>query len=157
MSKPTRMYTAEFKRDASALAERGDRSVAQIERDLGLSAGCLRHWRADARRAAAAGTTTEAIADHTRELQRLRREHARLREEREILKKPWPWPRGHPRTHRRPVSMDSQPAQHSFRAGAVPGSERVDQRVLRLAHPTRQRANDGRSAPSDSVRRLEMV
>ena len=87
MSKPTRTDTAEFKRDAIALAERGDRSVAQIARDLGLRAGCLRHWRADARRAAAAGTTTEAMADHTRELQRLRRENARLREERDILKK----------------------------------------------------------------------
>ena len=87
MSKPKRTYTAEFKRDALALAERGDRSVAQIERDLGLSAGCLRHWRADARRAAAAGTTTAALDDQNRELQRLRRDVARLREEREILKK----------------------------------------------------------------------
>lgn len=87
MSKPKRTYTAEFKRDAIALAERGDRSVAQIERDLGLSVGCLRHWRAAARRAAAAGTTTDALADQARELQRLRRENARLREEREILKK----------------------------------------------------------------------
>ena len=44
MSKPKRTFTAEFKRDAIAMAERGDRSVAQIERDLGVSAGCLRHW-----------------------------------------------------------------------------------------------------------------
>ena len=87
MTKPKRMYTAEFKRDAIALAERGDRSIGQFERDLGLSAGCLRHWRADARRAAAAGTTTDALADQARELQRLRRENARLREERDILKK----------------------------------------------------------------------
>ena len=87
MTKPKRMYTAEFKRDAIALAERGDRSIGQLERDLGLSAGCLRHWRADARRAAAAGTTTDALADQARELQRLRRENARLREERDILKK----------------------------------------------------------------------
>ena len=87
MSKPKRTYTAEFKRDAMALADRGDRSIAQIERDLGLSAGCLRHWRANARRAAAAGTTTDALADHAREVQRLRRENARLHEEREILQK----------------------------------------------------------------------
>jgi transposase-like protein len=39
MSKPKRTFTAEFKRDAIALSERGDRSIAQIERDLGLSAG----------------------------------------------------------------------------------------------------------------------
>jgi transposase len=87
MSKPKRTFTAEFKRDAIALAERGDRSVAQIERDLGLSAGCLRHWRADARRAAAAGTTPDVVSEQARELQRLRRENARLREERDILKK----------------------------------------------------------------------
>lgn len=87
MSKPKRTFTTEFKRDAIALAERGDRSVAQIERDLGLSAGCLRHWRADARRAAAAGTTPDVVREQGRELQRLRRENARLREERDILKK----------------------------------------------------------------------
>ena len=63
MSKLKRTFTAEFKRDAIALAERGDRSVAQIERDLGLSAGCLRHWRADARRTAAVGTTPDALAE----------------------------------------------------------------------------------------------
>ena len=34
MSKPKRTFTAEFKRDAIALAEHGDRSIAQIERDL---------------------------------------------------------------------------------------------------------------------------
>ena len=87
MSKPKRTYTAEFKRDAMALADRGDRSIAQIERNLGVSAGCLRHWRAHASRAAAAGTTVDTLAEQTRELQRLRRENARLREEREILKK----------------------------------------------------------------------
>ena len=87
MAKPKRTYTAEFKRDAMALAERGDRSVAQIERDLGLSASCLRHWRAAAKRAAAAGTTPDAMSEQARELQRGRRENARLREEREILKK----------------------------------------------------------------------
>ena len=85
MSKPKRTYTAEFKRDAMALADRGDRSIAQS--NLGVSAGCLRHWRAHARRAAAAGTTVDTLAEQTRELQRLRRENARLREEREILKK----------------------------------------------------------------------
>ena len=87
MSKPKRTFTAEFKRDAMAPFLGGDRSVAQIERDLGVSAGCLRHWRADARRATAAGTTVDELAAQTRELQRLRRENARLREEREILKK----------------------------------------------------------------------
>ena len=87
MAKPKRTYTAEFKRDAMALAERGDRSVAQIERDRGLSASCLRHWRAAAKRAAAVGTTPDAMSEQARELQRLRRENARLREEREILKK----------------------------------------------------------------------
>ena len=87
MSKPKRTFTAEFKRDAIAMAERGDRSVAQIERDLGVSAGCLRHGRAQARRAAAAGTTVDHLAEQARELQRLRRENVRLRAQREILKK----------------------------------------------------------------------
>ena len=87
MAKPKRTYTAEFKRDAIAVAERGDRSVAQIERDRGVSASCLRHWRVAARRAAAVGTTPDAVSEQARELQRGRRENARLREEREILQK----------------------------------------------------------------------
>ena len=37
MAKPKRTFTAEFKRDAIVLAEWGDRSVAQLERDLGLT------------------------------------------------------------------------------------------------------------------------
>lgn len=129
MSKPKRTYTAEFKRDAIALAERGDRSVAQIERDLGRSAGCLRHWRADARRAAAAGTTTDALADQARELHRLRREVARLREERAILKKAvaivvHPLPtgiNGEPRSARRIRCGYSVPFWVSRPAGSMPG------------------------------------
>ena len=87
MSKPKRTFTAEFKRDAIAPFLGGDRSVAQIERDRGVSAGCLRHWRADARRATAVGTTVDNLAEQARELQRLRRENGRLRAQREILQK----------------------------------------------------------------------
>ena len=39
MAKPKRTWTAGFKRDALALAKHGDQSVAQFERDLGLSVG----------------------------------------------------------------------------------------------------------------------
>ncbi|MBA3468029.1 MAG: transposase [Herpetosiphonaceae bacterium] len=154
MSKPKRTFTTEFKRDAIALAERGDHSVAQIERDLGLSAGCLRHWRADARRAAAAGTTTDALADQARELQRLRCENARLREEREILKKAVAMTlKGTPYTHHRAVPMDSRAADQPCRADPLWGARRGGEWLLRLAQPPGKCTNDGRPAASNGAGR----
>lgn len=88
MSKERRTYSSEFKRQAVALAQRKEKSLAELERELGLSKGLLKHW---VRAAASAGA--EAFPGHGRlpaseeELQRLRRENQLLREERDILKK----------------------------------------------------------------------
>ena len=45
MTKKRRTYSREFKLDAVRLAETSDESMAQIERNLGISDGCLRKWR----------------------------------------------------------------------------------------------------------------
>jgi transposase len=45
MKKTRRTYTPEFKREALGLLETSDKSAAQIERDLGISAGCLSRWK----------------------------------------------------------------------------------------------------------------
>jgi len=37
-------YSVEFRADAVALVERGDRSVKQLSHDLGVSEWTLRHW-----------------------------------------------------------------------------------------------------------------
>jgi transposase-like protein len=44
MSKRRRVYTAEFKRETVALAENGERSRAEVERELGLPRGTIRGW-----------------------------------------------------------------------------------------------------------------
>ena len=82
-SKKRREFSLEFKREAVRLLKEGDLSQAQVARDLGISPTLLGRWRTLLEReedAAANGVDLE-------ELRRLRRENARLREERDILKK----------------------------------------------------------------------
>jgi transposase len=83
-----RVFTREFKLEAIALAEKGEKSIAQLERDLGLSDGLLRHWirahRANGQQSfPGTGHQTEA----EEEIRRLRRELEITRQERDILKK----------------------------------------------------------------------
>ncbi len=44
MSQIRRTYTSEFKREAVELATQSGKSMAAIERDLGLSKGLLKQW-----------------------------------------------------------------------------------------------------------------
>lgn len=43
-SNTSKRYTAEFKRDAVALALSSDKTVTEVARDLGVSAEGLRNW-----------------------------------------------------------------------------------------------------------------
>lgn len=45
MPKPRRKYDREFKIEAVKLVTRGDKSQAQIARDLGVRANQLAHWK----------------------------------------------------------------------------------------------------------------
>ena len=88
MSTMRRKYTAEFKEEAIRLYESSDRSMTEIERDLGIASGLLNKWRARQRVGGkeafpGSGHQTEAEA----ELRRLKRENDLLRQERDILKK----------------------------------------------------------------------
>jgi transposase len=90
-------FTKEFRSDALKLIERGDRSIAQIARDLGINHWTLRNWcKSDPvlRKAKAAAATPPAnesteqrVARLERENERLRKENESLRTDREILKK----------------------------------------------------------------------
>lgn len=78
-------HTEEFKREAVlALETRGDRSIGELAKSLGLSTSQLHLWRktygAEARQAKS-GETLE------QEVMRLRRENVGLRKDREVLKK----------------------------------------------------------------------
>jgi len=94
-------YTEEFKSDALRLIGRGDRSIAQVARDLGVSHWTLRGWvknehmakrkQKGSGKAAAADPATESPQQRLerleRENDRLRKENDSLRTDREILKK----------------------------------------------------------------------
>lgn len=82
-----RSFSSEFKQQAVRLSEKGDKSIPQIERDLGLSRGQLSHWRRQYAEAGEDAFDGKVRNETEREVLRLRRENARLKEEQEILKK----------------------------------------------------------------------
>jgi transposase len=83
-----RVYTKEFKTEAVALAEKREKPICQIAKDLGLNENVLRRWMQQSREAA--GTGMRVFPGHGRpkdeELSRLRKEVKQLREANEILK-----------------------------------------------------------------------
>ena len=83
-----RMYSDEFKRNALELAETSGKSDAQIERDLGMSAGLLSRWRKRYKVSEKSnGLELSEVVQLKAELKRLKRENEVLTQERDILKK----------------------------------------------------------------------
>jgi transposase len=81
-----RPYPKEFREGALQLVRGGERPVAQIASDLGIAESCLRRWikQAELDR----GERDDGLSTGDREeLRRLRRENARLKQEKEILRK----------------------------------------------------------------------
>lgn len=80
-----RSFTDEFKRDAVALVLDEGRRIIDVARALGVGDGTLGNWVRQARidRGERAGVATSERA----ELVELRRENARLRMERDLLKR----------------------------------------------------------------------
>jgi transposase len=89
MSKSRRAYPLEYRQRIVELVRAG-RSPEELSREFEPTAQCIRNWSRQADRdegRRADGLTTEERT----ELQRLKRENATLREEREILKKAAAW------------------------------------------------------------------
>lgn len=81
-------YTEEFKREALRLLESSGKPVAVIERELGLSAGLLHHWRKRFQVNATSNTLELSEIEQLKlELREAKRELARVQMERDILKK----------------------------------------------------------------------
>jgi transposase len=81
-----RPYPKEFREGAVQLVREGERPIAQIARDLGVAESCLRRWikQAELDR----GERDDGLSTPEREeLRKLRRENARLKQEKEILRK----------------------------------------------------------------------
>lgn len=82
----TKTYTAEFKRDAVALAARD--GVPKAAEALGIHENILYRWRREAREAGDEAFRGKGVLTAEQaELARLRRENASLKEDKEILKK----------------------------------------------------------------------
>jgi transposase len=81
---PKHKYTPEFKSEVLALCQTGDRSCAQVSRDLGINYITLMSWlqAAKASQPVPLGGLSVSESD---EIKCLRKENDRLRMERDIL------------------------------------------------------------------------
>ena len=82
-----RSFTNEFKAEAARLCQAGDRTLAQVAKDLDLSESALRQWVRQAEIDQGGGPPDALTSDERNELANLRRENRRRQREREILKK----------------------------------------------------------------------
>lgn len=80
-------YDKSFKDEAVRLALTSSQSIAQTARDLGIKDGCLYNWINRSKSNSETTNIPSGNLNLTEELNRLRKENARLKEEREILKK----------------------------------------------------------------------
>ena len=90
MSKTGSRYTREFKMEALQLLERSGKSRNAIEKDLGISRGCLKRWQQEFAAfgdRAFPGKGNERLGPEQERIKRLERENDVLRQERDILKK----------------------------------------------------------------------
>lgn len=81
-----RKYSEEFKREVLAQVASGTRSVAQLERELDITAGLIYKWRERYQLSETGLEPSEARAEAA-EVRRLKRELEIVRQERDILKK----------------------------------------------------------------------
>ncbi len=81
-------YPSEFRESSVKLALESDQPITQTARDLGINPNTLHTWISKyskpSQAQTAVGRTDEHLYD---ELKRLKKENARLKEERDILKK----------------------------------------------------------------------
>ena len=88
MSKSRRKYSAEFKHEAVRLTREAGRTVTEVAANLGISRGVLQRWRSQVK-----ADGPNVFPGHGRprasdeEVLRLRKELARVQQERDILKK----------------------------------------------------------------------
>ncbi|POZ53018.1 transposase [Methylovulum psychrotolerans] len=80
-------YTAEFRESAVKLANESDKPIAQTARELGVNKNTLHTWINKYSRPMAPGKTVRTDDHLYEELKRLKKENARLIEERDLLKK----------------------------------------------------------------------
>lgn len=88
MGKKRRSFSKEFKLEAVRLVVEGGDSIAQVARDLGIRATLLGRWKQEYEQDQGSAFPGQGqVKPEDEELRHLRKENARLRMERDILKK----------------------------------------------------------------------
>lgn len=86
MPERRRRFSPEFRDEATKMVVNGDRSIAQVARELGINPGTLANWVNAYRTAHAMADTPLSVSDRAR-LRELERENRELRMQAEFLKK----------------------------------------------------------------------
>jgi len=82
------LYPSEFKESSVKLELESDQPMAQTARDLGVNPNTLYGWVSQYSESSSSQSSTLRTDEHLYdELKRLKKENARLKEERDILKK----------------------------------------------------------------------
>ena len=86
--KGKRMYSREFKKEAVRLYENSDKSMSEVERELGITRYLLSKWVQQTRQEGEQTFPGKGkLTDRDEEMRQLQREVEILKQEREILKK----------------------------------------------------------------------
>ena len=86
MPERRRKFSPEFRDEAVRLVVGGDRSIAQVARELGINPGTLANWVASYRKAHPVADEPLSVSERAR-LRELERENQQLRMQAEFLKK----------------------------------------------------------------------
>ena len=90
MSVKRKKYSKQFKLDAIQMYQNGEKSMALVERELGITDGLLAKWRDDlqgVKDPASVFPGNGNLPEQEARIRQLERENAQLRQEKEILKK----------------------------------------------------------------------
>ena len=88
MGEKRRTYPKEFKLETLKLAETSEKSVSQIEREMGLPAGIIFRWQRQARQDGEKAFPGHGnLKEAEDRIAQLEKENSNLRMERDILKK----------------------------------------------------------------------
>lgn len=92
MAGKRRQFTQEFKLEAVRLASSGEKSLAQVARELGIRDDMLRNWKKQAEGRAGLSATdvfpgNGKVTSKDEEIRALRRELELVKQERDFLKK----------------------------------------------------------------------
>jgi transposase len=89
--KKAKAYPESYRKEAVRLADMPDRTAVDVAKELGIHVGQIYNWRTQFSKLSKGQFKIHEGVDHSKdesaELRRLKRENAKLREERDFLKK----------------------------------------------------------------------